>query len=108
MRFRFNFSASHSLSASGAEVKAQSPSALAEGVFSTFQYLADRRANGGIFETSGRVGDGRQAPILMRAGVGDDDLVGVGVDHKIRIVRHHDDLSLCLGRDEERNQLFKD
>lgn len=90
------------------EVNAQSSSALPEGFFSTFQNLADRSANGRVFETSRRVGNGGQPPMLMRPGIGDDDLVGIGVDHKVRVVRYHYDLPLCLGRDEERNQLVKD
>ena len=43
----------------------------------------------------------------MRACLSDDDLIGVGVDDEIGVVRHHDDLALGLRRDEERHQFVE-
>ena len=38
----------------------------------------------------------------------DDDLIGVGVDDEVRIVRNHDHLAMRLGLDEETNKFLKD
>lgn len=40
-----------------------------------------------------------------RSGVGNDDLIRIGVDHEIRVVRDHDHLTMDLRLDEEVDQL---
>lgn len=44
----------------------------------------------------------------MRAGFRHNDLIRVGVDDEIGVVRHHDHLARRLRGDEERDQLVKD
>jgi len=44
----------------------------------------------------------------MRPGFGDDDLIGIGVNHEVCIVRDHDHLTVRLGLDEEVDQFVED
>lgn len=44
----------------------------------------------------------------MRTDLRDNDLIRVRIDDEVRIMGDHDDLSLGLRGDEQRNKLFKD
>ena len=44
----------------------------------------------------------------MRANLCDNDLISIGVDHKVRIVGDHDDLPFGFGRDEQRDEFIED
>lgn len=44
----------------------------------------------------------------MRACLGDDDLIRVGVDYEICIVSNHDHLALSLSLSEQRDQFVED
>ena len=50
--------------------------------------------------------DGRQSTQSMRTCFGNDDLISVGVDHKVSVVGDHDHLTALLGFDEERHQFI--
>lgn len=43
----------------------------------------------------------------MRTRFSHDDLVGVGVDDEVGIMRNYDDLASGFGRDEKRHQLIE-
>ena len=63
---------------------------------------------GGHFETAGGVGDRGQLAGRVRTCLRDDDLIRVGIDDKIRVVRHQDDLALGFCSTEEWDQLLVD
>ena len=63
----------------------QTPCALTECVFAAFQNFAHRLPDIWAFETAGQVGDWRQISRDMRACIGNDDLIGIGVDDKVGV-----------------------
>lgn len=60
------------------------------------------------FEAARQIANGRQLAGRMRAGKGDNDLVGVCVDDEVSVVRHHYDLAHLLRGDEQLDQLVED
>jgi len=74
----------------------------------TFQDITYQIANLGYFETAGDVGNRRQLAGRVRPCLRNDDLIRIGIDDKIRVVRHQDDLTLGFRSTEERDQLIVD
>ena len=62
-------------------------------------------ANVRLMETARSVRNWWQPNCRMRASVGDDNLISVRVNHKVRIVGNHDDLAFPLGRLEQWDEL---
>lgn len=85
----------------------QSTCAFAEGLFATLQNVANRLANSRVLKAARCVFEWGQPTSRMRTSVGDNDLVRIGVDDEIGIVRDHDYLAFCLGRDKQGDQLFE-
>ena len=69
--------------------------------FTTFKNMAHRFADIPVFKAASLVGNRRQAADLMRANLCDNDLIRVGIYHKVRVVGDHDDLAFGFGRDEQ-------
>lgn len=44
----------------------------------------------------------------MWPSLGNDDLICIGIDHQVCIVRHHDHLPVGLGLDEQVHELVED
>ena len=44
----------------------------------------------------------------MRTRLRNDDLISIGIDHEVSIVCDHDDLTMRLGLDEDRDQFVED
>src|SRR6267378_2666755 len=83
------------------------PSALTKCLFASFQNTAHFFTNVRFFQATSHVGNGRQTSRRVRPGASDNDLIGICVDHQIRIMRHDDHLSLPLGLNEKRDQFIK-
>lgn len=85
----------------------QSTCAFAEGLFAALQNVANRLANSSVLKTARSVFEWGQPTSRMRTGVGDNDLVRIGVDDEVGIVRDHDYLAFGLGRDKQGDQLLE-
>ena len=60
---------------------AQAPSTLAGGRFTAFEYFANQATDRRVLQATALVGDLRQHARAVRATGGDNDLIGVGIDH---------------------------
>ena len=89
------------------QAHAQPARALLERLFSTFEDVAYGLADRRDFEPTGRVSDVRELPALVRTTFGDNNLISVGVNHQVGVMRDHDHLALALRSNEEADQLIK-
>ena len=89
------------------EADTKPPGALAEGGFAALKDVADGLTDA-RFPPACHVADWRQAARRVRASFRHDDLVRVGVDDQVGVVRDHDHLTFRFRRDEERDQFVED
>ena len=78
----------------------RTPRTLFEGCFAAFENLAHLPPNVGIFQTTALIGYCRQGAGAMWAAFGDDDLVCVGIDDQVGIMRDNDNLTAGFGLSE--------
>ena len=73
-----------------------------------FKDLADVLSDDWVLKATADIGHLRQPSRPVCAGVGDDDLVGIGVHDEVRVVGHDDDLAPVSGLDESADKLVED
>ncbi|MCW0197147.1 MAG: hypothetical protein OJI97_03275 [Sphingopyxis sp.] len=86
----------------------KAPCALAKRMFPALENVADHLADRRVLEAAARIGDLGQAIPRMRTGRCNDDLIGIGVDHEIGVMRDDDDLALGLGLEEQADEFIID
>lgn len=82
--------------------------AFKECSFATFKDLAHTSANLGVLERAGFVVDLGQTSARPAGRTGHDDLIGIGVHNKVRVVCHDDDLAAFARVAEVRHELLED
>lgn len=87
---------------------AQPTRSLLECGFASLEDVANCLPNLCVLEAAGSIRNWWQSAVWMRPSFGNDDLIRIGVDHEIRIVRDYDHLAVLLGLDEKVHQLVED